>query len=399
VIESPVLRLAARGDGVTADGRHVALAAPGDVALNDGTVVPGPHRTDPPCRHFPRCGGCQLQHVDDAAYREFLIDRVAGALQAQKLGCPDIRAPHLSPPFSRRRATMRAERLGGRVVLGFNEAASHHIIDLKQCPILLPELFALVEPLRPLLRPLLAARRPAEIGLSRVDQGVAVSLSGVTVEGLAAQEALTAFAQQHGLAQLSVDEGFGLETRWEPEPATVTLGGTAVGVPSGAFLQATTDGEAALQAAVMAAVGNGSTVIDLFSGLGTFALPLARRGARILAAEGARDPAMALQMAARRDRLAVIVEHRDLFRRPYDGKELARFDAVVLDPPRAGAKEQMGALAEWPGERIAYASCNPATFARDVAMLASGGWRIAWVQPIGQFRWSTHVELVAALTR
>jgi 23S rRNA (uracil1939-C5)-methyltransferase len=399
VNEVEVLRLAARGDGVTADGRHVALAAPGDWVGIDASLRPGPHHQVPPCRHFPRCGGCQLQHVDDAVYRDFLVARVADALKAQKLVVPDIREPHLSPPLARRRAIMRAERLGGRVVLGFNEGASHHIVDLKQCAVLLPELFALVEPLRALLRPLLAPRRPAELHLARLDGGVELMLSGVVLEGLAAQEALTDFAVRHRLVRLSVDEGYGAETRWEPEPVTVTLGGVAVPAPPGAFLQATADGQTTLQAAVAEAVGTAATVADLFAGLGTFALPLAQAGARVYAAEGARDTALALQSAARRAGLPLAVEHRDLFRRPLDNKELARFDAVVLDPPRAGAKEQMAALADGAGGRIAYVSCNPATFARDAAVLVGGGWRISWVQPVGQFRWSTHVELAAAFSR
>jgi len=397
---SVVVRLAARGDGVTDDGRHVALAAPGDVAANDGTVLPGPHHAEPPCRHFPRCGGCQLQHVDDDAYAAFLAERVAGALAAQRLPAPSMRDAHLSPPRTRRRASLRAERIGARIVLGFNEAASHRVVDLRECHVLHPALWALVAPLRDLLAPLLGRGAQAEVRLTLADQGADVGLSGVSAAGLAASEALTAFAQAHGLARLSLDEGFGLEPRWEPAAVTTTLGGVAVPLPPAAFLQATADGAAALQAAVADAVGGAATLLDLFAGLGTFALPLAAKGARVLATEGDAGAALALRTAANRAGRPVLVDHRDLFRRPYAAADLARFDAVVLDPPRAGAKEQMPALAAAGGpRRLAYVSCNPATFARDAAILAGGGWRIGWVQPVGQFRWSTHVELVAALER
>lgn len=396
--DATIIRLAARGDGSTDDGRHVALAAPGDRVAADGVILPGPHHADPPCRHFPRCGGCQLQHVDDAAYAEFLKQRVQAALAVQGLPTPELREPHLSPPRTRRRAALRAERIGGRVVLGFNEAASHRIVDLRECHVLRPELFALMAPLRELLRPLLAPRRAAEVRLALTDGGIDVTLSGVTVEGLAATEALTDFAARHALARLSVDEGHGVETRWEPVPTTVTLGGVPVPLPPMGFLQATADGEAALQAAVIEAVGNTAIVVDLFAGIGTFALPLSAR-ARVLAVEGARDAALALTTAANRAGRPLAVEHRDLFRRPLDAKELSRFDALVLDPPRAGAKEQMAALADADLQRIACVSCNPATFARDVGQLVKGGWRLRWVQPIGQFRWSVHIELVAALER
>jgi len=398
VILSEVLRLAARGDGVTADGRHVALAAPGDMVDNAAEIIPGPHHVDPPCRHFPRCGGCQLQHVDDATYADYLVERIASALTAQRVAVPQIKPPHLSPPRTRRRASLRAEKIGKRVVFGFNEAASHHIIDIRECHILLPELFALVEPLRGLLGLLLPARKAANVTLAWTDQGVDVAMDGVAVEGLAAHEALTDFAQAHALARLAIDEGYGSEPRWEPEPVTVTFDGIAVGLPISGFLQATADGAAALIQAVEEAVGDAATVADLFAGLGTFALPVAAK-ARVLAVEGARDPALALRAAANRSARPIAVEHRDLFRRPLSDEELDRFDAIILDPPRAGAKEQAPALARAPARRIAYVSCNPATFARDARTLIDGGWRIDWIKPVGQFRWSTHVELAAAFSR
>ncbi len=119
----------------------------------------------------------------------------------------------------------------------------------------------------------------------------------------------------------------------------------------------------------------------------------------LLAAEGSRDAALALKTAANRTQKQVFVDHRDLFRRPLDDKELGRFEAVVLDPPRAGAKEQVPLLARSAAPRIAYVSCNPATFARDAKALVDGGYRLLWIKPVGQFRWSTHVELVGAFYR
>lgn len=394
---SLVLRLAAKGDGVTEDGRHVALTAPGDEVAIDAAITPGPHHVSPPCRHFPKCGGCQLQHVDDATYAEFLVDRVIGALASQKLDLPEIRVPHLSPPKTRRRATLRAERIGHRIVLGFNEAASHRIVDLAECHILLPALFALVAPLRKMLLPMLKRGRVAEVSLTWTDQGADVLLTKVEAEGLEASEAITAFASEHRLARLAIDDGSGAQSWWEPDAVTVTPGGVAVPLPAGAFLQATADGEAALSAAVAEAVGDAGTVVDLFAGLGTFALPLSAC-AKVLAVEGAREAALALKAVTAGRTLAV--ELRDLFRRPLSIAELDRFDAVVLDPPRAGAKEQTEALtAAQRVRRIAYVSCNPATFARDVRTLGEGGWGLEWVRPVGQFRWSTHVELVGMLSR
>ncbi|HYJ30309.1 MAG TPA: class I SAM-dependent RNA methyltransferase [Allosphingosinicella sp.] len=385
-----VVRLAARGDGVTESGRFLPFVAPGDLVDESGLVTPGPHRAVPPCRHFPECGGCQLQHVDDAAYGGFLRDRIASALAAQQLPVPDILDPHISPPNSRRRASLRFER----GALGFNAERSHRVIDMLECHILRPELFALVAPLRALLRRM--APRTAGVRMTFADQGADVLLEKVTAEGLEAAEALSAFAAEHRLARLAIDDGYGPQTRWEPEPVTVTLGGVAVALPHGAFLQATADGEAALVASAREAVGSARIVADLFAGLGTFALSLE---GKVLAAEGARDVAGALGAAAKLAARPIFVDHRDLFRRPLTAADLDRFEAVVLDPPRAGAKEQATQIALSSVPLVAYVSCNPNTFARDAKTLCDGGYRLAWVKPVGQFRWSTHIELAAAFSR
>jgi len=390
-----IIRVAARGEGVTADGRHAALAAPGDVLNPDGSVTPGPHHQMPPCRHFPTCGGCQLQHLDDASYARFITDRIAGALAAHELET-DIRAPILSPPRTRRRASLHAEAKGGRVRLGFAEAGSHAIIDILECHILAPELFALVAPLRKLLARLGLKRRRADIQMTSCDQGVEL-LIGASFDGLEAAEAIIAFCQQNNVARFATDDGMGPETRWEPDPVTITLGGVAVPFPPGSFLQATRDGEAALIAAVREAVGQAGTIADLFAGLGTFALSLAP--ARVYAAEAGRDAIMSLKAAAGRAGRQVFADHRDLYRRPLTVEELGRFSAAVLDPPRAGARDQATGLAQATTPVIVYVSCNPSSFARDAQIICEGGYRLDWIQPVGQFRWSTHVELAARFSR
>lgn len=386
-----IIRIASRGEGVTADGRHAKLAAPGDLLLADGTITAGPSRALPPCRHFPICGGCQLQHLSDTAYATYLTDRIISALHAQGLDAPPMDRPHLSPPRTRRRVSMRAERRGKRVILGFNEASSNAIVDLHECHVILPELFALLEPLRRLLMVVLADKARAVIALTRADQGIDVILGGFELHGLAAIEALAAFGKANSLARLSLDEGLGPSVRYAPADVTVTLADIPIALPEGAFLQATADGEAALVKAVQAALAGAVEVNDLFAGLGTFALALP---GKVHAVEGARDAVLALTAARR-----VSIEHRDLFRRPLSVAELSRFDGLVLDPPRAGAKEQVTALAKSTIPKIAYVSCNPATFARDAKMLVDGGYRLERITPVGQFRWSTHVELAAAFTR
>ncbi|MCP3729007.1 class I SAM-dependent RNA methyltransferase [Sphingomonas sp. MG17] len=396
-MDDEIVRIAARGDGVTADGRHAALAAPGDRLLADGSVAPGPRHQPPPCRHFPECGGCQLQHLDDSAYAAFLTTRIAGVL-AQHGVETEIRAPMLSPPRTRRRAALHAERRGRQVHLGFTEQSSHRLIDLQQCEILDPRLFALLQPLRGLLAAHLPASRRVNVHLTLTDQGPDVLIDGLATDNLGAVEAVTAFARRHGLARLAIDDGLGPEPRWEPEPVTVSFNGVSVPFPPASFLQATPEGEAALTGAVREAIGGAKTVADLFAGLGTFALSV-DPAVKVYAGEGARDAILSLKAAAARARRQVFAEHRDLFRRPLVPQELDRFDAVVLDPPRAGAKEQIEHLAASKVPVIAYVSCNPSTFSRDAETLCKGGYRLDWVLPVGQFRWSTHAELAAKFSR
>ena len=412
-----ILRIAAKGDGVTASGRFAWGAAPGDRLLPDGTLEWGPHHIEPACRHFSQCGGCQLQQLDEESLADFVEKRVSNASTSQELGAELVTPPHLSPPGTRRRASLRAESSGGRVVIGFREARSHRLVELAECPVMLPELVAVLSPLRKLLIQLgqsggqskgrnrkaggknAMPRMAADIELAMTEQGVDLGIKGLTVEGLQANELMLDFARDHGLARMTLDQGWGPETLWEPVPVTVSLGGHSVGFPPGSFLQATLDGEQALVAAAREWLAGAATVADLFSGLGTFAFALAGPQTRVLAAEAARDAHLACKAAAGQAGLPIHALHRDLFRNPLLVEELDRFDAVLLDPPRAGAREQVERLAESAVPRVVYISCNPSSWSRDAALLVEAGYRLVELRPVGQFRWSTHVELASLFVK
>tara|TARA_Y100001001_G_scaffold109084_1_gene106824 strand:+ start:408 stop:1604 length:1197 start_codon:yes stop_codon:yes gene_type:complete len=390
-------RIAARGDGITASGRHVAGAVPGDAVAADGTLVAGPHHVTPPCRHFPECGGCQLQQADETALRQFVTDRVVHAAEGQGIAIGEVLPTHLSPANSRRRATLHALRTARGAVLGFREGGAHRIVDMRECHILVPELFALVGPLRSLVAEH-GARQPVDIELTLVDEGVDCTLKGIEADGLAATEALLDFARANALARLSLDRGFGPETVWEPQPLTVTLGSFPVPFPQGSFLQPTEDGEGVLVGDARAFLDGAVTIADLFSGLGTFAFALA--GPRkVLAVEAARDAHLACKAAANMRGVHVLALHRDLFRNPLQPEEAGRFGAILLDPPRAGARDQVAQIAASDAARVAYVSCNPASWARDARTLVEAGFRLEKLRPVGQFRWSTHVELSSYFTR
>jgi len=282
-------------------------------------------------------------------------------------------------------------------VLGFRESGSHRIVNMQECHILVPELFALVEPLRKLIGRF-GGRQAVDVELTLVDQGVDCTIKGIEAEGLAATEALLDFARECGLARLSLDRGYGAETQWEPQPATITLGQVPVAFPQGSFLQPTADGENAVMHDARAFLEGANTIADLFAGLGTFAFALAGP-AKVLAVEAARDTHLACKTAANARGLPVHAMHRDLFRNPLQPDEASRFGALLLDPPRAGAREQIAQIAASEAIRVAYVSCNPASWAKDAHTLVDAGFRLEKLRPVGQFRWSTHVELTSYFTR
>ena len=392
-----IIRIAAKGDGVTADGRHFAGAVTGDVIQPDGAIAPGPHRVKPPCKHFGSCGGCQLQHADEETLRQFVTDRVVYGAEGQGVVAGELLETHLSPPHSRRRATLHAMRAQRAAVLGFREAGSHRIIDIAECPVLAPDLLAVLEPLRGFVARN-GGRGAIDIELAQVDQGVDCRVKNLALDGLAAIEATTELAQQAGLARLTMDQGYGPEAMWEPEPVSVTLSGVSVPFPSGSFLQATRDAEAVICADSASWLEGAGTIADLFSGLGTFSFALAG-ASKVLAVEAAHDAHLACRAAAGRAGKPVHAMHRDLFRNPLQVDELNKFDAVLLDPPRAGAREQVAQIASSTVGRVVYVSCNPSSWARDAKRLVESGFKLERLRPVGQFRWSTHVELTSYFTR
>jgi 23S rRNA (uracil1939-C5)-methyltransferase len=421
IVELTVETIGARGDGIARDGNgpvYIPFTVSGDrvrVRIEDArgegraaTVIEmielGPGRTVPPCQHFGVCGGCALQHLDAALYAETKTSILRAALAHHGLADAPLRPLKLLPPGTRRRvrlALARPARNDAAPIVGFSERASHNLVDLGACAVLAPKLFALVAPLRALTGELL---RPGEAGhatLQLAESGVDAVLDVPRAPDLAALESLAAFAEAQDLARLVWRAPGGEPTLVaQRRPVRVVVGGTPVDLPPESFLQATSEAEAALTEAVRGAVGAATRIADLFAGIGTFAFALAEQ-ARVHAVEGWAPAASAITQAARRAGLAerVTAETRDLQRRPLEADELANYRAVVFDPPRVGAKAQAAALARAGVPRLAAVSCNSASFARDARILVAGGYRLAAVQPMDQFVWSPHVELVAEFIR
>lgn len=398
-----ITRLGLHGDGIAPGPVYAARTLPGEEVRGEITgdriaapkiVTPAPERIKAPCPHYARCGGCALQHAADPFVAGWKTQVVADALAAHGLSAP-LRPILTSPPRSRRRATLSGRRLKKGTLLGFHTRASDTIVEIPGCEVLAPEITAALPALAEFLPALGSRKGELALAVTLSEAGLDVDIRGGKPLDEALRLSLTALTQRLNLARLSLEGEVFLTLR---APAH-TFGSAAITPPPGAFLQATAHGEAALLAAVTEAVGPAKRIADLFAGCGTFTLPLAGR-AEIHAVEG--DAAMldALDAGWRKATglARVTTEARDLFRRPLLPDELAKFDAVVIDPPRAGAEAQTHALADAQIPRIAAVSSNPVTFARDAKTLCAAGYRLQWVQVVDQFRWSPHVELAAAFT-
>lgn len=407
-----IVEIGARGDGVGYDGTapvFVPLTAPGDVIEAEirgerGRLVElieeSPQRRAPPCRHYGACGGCALQHLRDEEYRAWKVGRVASALERTGLGAAALGELVPTPAASRRRAQFAVRRSGEGVLLGFNARRSDRIAEIDHCLVLHPDLVARLPGLRALAAALPAARFDLAVTLCLNGLDVDVEAAGLEEPRGAAFATLTAAAKKAGCARLSFN-GAPLVTF---EPPRVAFDGIMVTPPPGAFLQASKEGEAALTALVTEAAGEARRIADLFAGCGSFTLPLARRAS--VAAFDSDAAAIAALAAAAADaqRAGVAItpprcEVRNLFERPLNAAELREFDAVVFDPPRAGARAEAEALAASAVPLVVGVSCNPATFARDAAILGQGGYRLDKVTAVDQFVYSAHIELVGVFRR
>jgi 23S rRNA (uracil1939-C5)-methyltransferase len=394
-------RLGHRGDGIAPGPVFVPLTLPGEVVAGEITgdrievpkiVTPSPDRVRPPCTHFKTCGGCSLMQASDDFVAGWKADVIATALAAHGLTAP-IRPTATSPARARRRATLSGRRTKKGALVGFHARRSDTIVPLTECHLLAPPLFALLPVLAEITQ--LGGSRSATLSfaLTLTETGIDCAVTGGKPLDGPLRAALPRFRDR--IARLT----WGDEPVYAEAAPTLTMGKARVTPPPGAFLQATAEGEAALRAAVTEALTGATRLADLFAGCGTFALPLAG-AVPVHAVEGDATLLAALGHATRHAQglRPVTTEARDLFRNPILAEDLSRFDGIVIDPPRAGAEAQTAQIAAAQVPRIAMVSCNPVTFARDAALFTAAGYRLNWVQPVDQFRWSPHVELAASLS-
>ena len=402
-----IRRLGAQGDGIVdIDGQpvFVPFALPGErvsveVEGERGRLLrvlePSPERAAPVCRHFGKCGGCSVQHMAPEAYAEWKRELVVDAFKARGL-TPEVGLLR-RPGGKRRRAVFTTVRTETGIALGFHEAGSHELVAIEECPVLAPKIVAALPSIGKLIAPLLSKRGEARVTITLTKSGLDVEIDGT--ERKLTPEIRTALASKVNdlrLARLVIGGDVVVETL---QPF-LTFDTAEVILPSGIFVQAVEEAELEIARRVVEAVGKAKAVADLFCGIGAFSFPLASR-ARISAFDGNQAAITALSSAVRKASglKPITARVRDLFRDPLSPLELNEHDAVVFDPPRAGAEAQAQRLAKSKVKTVVAVSCNPATLARDARHLVDGRYKIESVTPIDQFVYSAHVEVVAVFRR
>jgi 23S rRNA (uracil1939-C5)-methyltransferase len=402
-------RLGAQGDGV-ADGRYIPLTLPCErvLARGDGeraelveVLDASPERVAPPCPHFGDCGGCALQHWAAEPYLAWKVEQVRLALARERLES-EILAPFATPAGSRRRLALHARKgANGRALLGFKARRSWRVVPIEACVVADPALRAALPALAEIAAPFL--EHPASAPTLHVTAtltGLDIEVTGVERRsgGLSADARLRAaeVAARADVARVTMSG----EVVYQARAPLVRAGRASIALPPGAFLQAVPTAEAAMAAFVCAAAEGARRIADLYCGVGTFTFPLAEI-APVLAADASAPAVRALTaaIATAPGLKAITAEARDLDRRPLTARDLASFDTIVFDPPRAGAPVQAREIAASAAPRAIAVSCNPATFARDARTLADGGFRLLRVLPVDQFVWSPHIELAGVFSR
>ncbi|MHA7774085.1 class I SAM-dependent RNA methyltransferase [Roseibium sp. M-1] len=405
--EIRITTLGHRGDGVaeTETGPvYVAGALPGEIVrakVDNGRAqdpvieTASPERIEPVCRHYDACGGCSVQHLAEEPYLAWKRGLVEKALRDRGIQT-EIAPTVAATAGGRRRAVLTATRAGRHTLLGYHEKASHRLVDIRECPVLDQVIVKALPGLKALAAEVMPKKGDLRLTVLATTAGLDIAIDNADKNYDRKIPALSQKVVEQDLARLSVNGEVILEVR----PPLLDMGGVGIVAAPGGFTQATLAAEDALASLVLKGVGKAKTVADLFSGVGTFALRLGRQ-ANVHAVEGDAAALAAFDKALRKPQglKKVTFERRDLSRRPLVREELEPFEAVVFDPPRAGAQAQAEQLAASKVKTIVAVSCNPATLARDLRILIDGGYVLQSVTPVDQFHYSPHIEAVAVLTR
>ncbi|UXN05304.1 class I SAM-dependent RNA methyltransferase [Bartonella sp. HY761] len=379
----------------TLPGEKANVATEGDKGTLIALTSKSNERIEPTCVYFEDCGGCSLQHWNRENYEAWKRDLVVHALEAR--GLKTEVAPLIScEPQTRRRIVLTAKATPKGLVLGFNRYQSNEIVEIHECPVTVEAITSRFDDIHAIAAVLQDNARSFHVTVTAANNGLDIMISGVENIEDRHRQRLTTLAIKLNIARIAIDD----EIIIEVAKPLIDFDGVEVILPPGGFLQATTEAEIAMTGIAVNWLKKTKNAVDLFSGSGTFTFPMAKK----MNVKAVENTAAALQALDRASRYAtglktVVHEERDLFRRPLNAKELAQFDGLVFDPPRAGAEEQAKEIANAIISRVVAVSCNPVTLARDLSILVKGGYKLEKVIPVDQFLWSPHVEAVALLSK
>lgn len=415
-------RLGPKGDGVALlDGEvvYVPKAVPGDqvkveiTETSDGIlrgrvidfISHGAERITAPCAHYESCGGCQIQHISDAHYKDWKNDTIRGTLEKAKVAPEVWGEPIFIPHATRRRATLAAFKTAKEITLGFHQSKSHELQPVEDCLLLTPALNNLVQHIKPYLIRFLKEQTPTDIQLQDVDGAIEMIIIGPLSRSGEAdtnqRKIIAEMCEELKIARVGwqAKEFAEIEPVISIAPVVKTYGDMKVDIPMGAFLQPSAEGEAALVSLVQNAMPRKKKmkIADLYAGCGTFTGPALKNGAVHAVEENGK--AVQAIFGASKKVPNLTAEKRNLTAEPMTVRELKNYDVVIFDPPRAGAKEQCEKLAKSNVETVIAVSCNPATFARDAKILVEGGYKFKKLTAVDQFIWSPHSEVVGVFSR
>ncbi len=357
-----------------------------------------PDRVAPVCQHYTKCGGCQAQHMSAKLYHSWMRDKVVKPLAQHALDTSVVSAPVITPLKTRRRVTLKARKTEKGVIFGFNARESHTIVNIIECPVTRDDIVRLFYPIRDVLAKILPKAGKAEIHITITKTGSSLVFKSEARLSLSDREVLSTFAERYDVAAIHwLEDDFPDPVLIRREPL-IDIKGVNVPLQPGGFVQASEEGQKLLIDQALEWIPDAKRVADLFAGIGTFTFALATNS-QVLAAEGNED-AMAALIKARNitpNLKQIITRKRDLFIKPLTAEELSRFDAIIIDPPRAGARAQVEQISASDVKQILSVSCNPNTFARDTEILTKNGYSLKKIVPIDQFLYSEHIEIIALI--
>jgi len=376
-------------------GETVRATITGKTSQLEEVMVASPDRIEAICPSFGTCGGCAVQHLKQDHYRAWKRSVVETALRNKQIEVPveELLDAHGE---GRRRVTLHAKFIKGGAICGLMKSNSHDLLDLETCPILVPELTNVTTVAQALSAPFASAANQVDIQVTAADNGLDCDVRGAGKMTYDAQVALASVADEFDIARISIAADTALERR-----RPVIRMGLADVVPApGGFLQATREGEDTLSRLALDHIAGAKTVADLYCGVGPFALRAAEN-ATVTAYDSNEAAITSLTNAIRftKGLKPLTPRKQNLSSDAVYHTDLNVYDAVILDPPRAGALHQVRELVDSKVERVVSISCDPASFARDAEILVTGGYTLEKVVPVDQFKYSSHVEIVGCFSR